>query len=77
MPSLEMYGRLMVSTLETSRYITETEFGINGKELAVNYIDFTQILLIPLKVHLNPGFSVENLLDASSLKGSPPHCQRT
>lgn len=73
-----MYGRLMVSTLETSQYITETEH-INGKQLAVNYIDFTQILLIPRKVHLNPGFSVEKLPDTSSLKGllSPPHCQRT
>lgn len=78
MPSVEMCGRLMGSILETSQYITETEH-INGKQLAVNYIDFTQILLVPLKVHLNPGFSVENLPDTFTLKGplSSPHRQGT
>lgn len=77
MPSVEMCRRLMGSILETSQCITETEH-VNGKQLAVNYINFTQILLIPLKVHLNPGFSVDNLPDTSSLKGplSPPHRQR-
>lgn len=67
-PSLEMCGLSIGFHFGNKSICCGDRAPINVKRSTVNYIDFTQILLI-LRVQLNPGLSVESLVGTPSLKG--------